>query len=116
MSPRTTAKPTPLGEFEHLVLLTTLRLDGQAYAIDLRREIEQEAHRKVTRGALYTTLERLQNKGLVDWTVEDSTPERGGLPRRRFRVTDSGLAALRASRDTLLRLWRGVEDLLEGRP
>lgn len=103
---------TKIGEFEQLVLLAVLQLGENARGIDIRREIEQRAERRVTRGALYTTLERLEAKGFLDWEVEDSTPARGGLPRRRFTVTPPGLDALRTSRRALLNLSRGLEDLL----
>ena len=76
------------------------------------RELDARARRRVSRGALYTTIERLADKGLVEWDVEDGTPARGGHPRRRFRVTAYGVAALRVSRDTLHRLWDGLDGVL----
>ena len=101
-----------LGEFEHLVLLAVLQLDGDAHAIRLRSHIEDQAERKVSRGALYGTLTRLQEKGFLDWQVEDSTPERGGIPRRRFAVTREGLQALRNSRRAIDNLSEGLERAL----
>lgn len=103
----------PLGEFEQLVLLAILRLDGEAHGIDIRREVEDRADRRVSRGALYTALERLENKGLVEWRQGDSTPARGGIPRRRYSVTDEGLRLLRATFHTWSRMTEGLEDLLE---
>ena len=97
-----------LGEFEQLVLLAVLQLDEQAHGMEIRAEIERHAERRVTRGALYTTLERLESKGFLDWKVEDSTPARGGLPRRCFHVTPAGLDALRASRRAVANLSRGL--------
>ena len=105
--------PTPvLGEFEQVVLLSILRLEDNAFALSMIRELDARAGRRVSRGALYTTIERLTDKGLVEWDVEDGTPERGGHPRRRFRVTPDGVAALQLSRDTLLRLWDGLDGIL----
>jgi DNA-binding PadR family transcriptional regulator len=101
-----------LGEFEHLLLLTILRLDRGAHGIDIARELEARAGRRVSRGALYTSLDRLEDKGLLRWTVEPGGPERDSLPRRRYAVTPAGLAALRASRAVLKRMWRGLEHLL----
>lgn len=101
-----------LGEFEQLVLLAVLQLKADAHAAGLRERIATVAHRKVTRGALYATLDRLTSKGFLDWQVEESTPERGGIPRRRFRVTRSGLAALRRSYGALRTLARGLESQL----
>lgn len=102
-----------LGEFEHLVLLAVLRLESDAHAIRIREQIEERADRSVSRGALYGTLARLADKGFVDWEVTDSTPERGGIPRRRFRVTRDGLEALRASQRAIASLSEGLERALE---
>jgi PadR family transcriptional regulator, regulatory protein PadR len=101
-----------LGEFEQLVLLAALQLDADAHAATIRRTIEEGAHRRVTRGALYATLERLTTKGFLDWEVEESTPERGGIPRRRFRVTKAGVDALRRSYNAVRTLSRGLESVL----
>ena len=102
-----------VGEFEQLVLLAVLQLGSEARALDVRRELDEQANRQTARGALYATLERLGGKGLLNWEVEDATPARGGLPRRRFVVTKAGLDALRASRLALTNLSRGLEQLLE---
>lgn len=105
------AESTSLGEFEQLVLLAILRASPEATAIRVRSELRQGG-RAVSRGALYKTLERLEGKGLVTWQVSDSTPERGGIPRRRFEVTADGVATLRYTRETLLRFWSGLEGRL----
>jgi len=82
--------PAYLGEFEHLLLLAVLRLGSDAYGLDIARELDARAGRSVSRGALYTSLDR-----------------------RRYTVTPAGLTALRAWRGTLRRMWRGLEDLLK---
>jgi DNA-binding PadR family transcriptional regulator len=102
-----------LGEFEQIVLLAVLRLGENAYAIPIREEIEQRTGRTVARGALYTALERLETKRCLRSTMSEPFPERGGRSRRYFAVTPAGLAAIRASRQSLLRLWQGLEGLLE---
>lgn len=102
------------GEFEQLVLLAILQLGPDAYAARIRERIQEDADRKVTRGALYATLDRLTTKGLVEWEVEEATPERGGIPRRRFSVTAEGLAAVRRSYSALRTLADGLADLLGG--
>jgi DNA-binding PadR family transcriptional regulator len=102
-----------LGEFEHIVLLAILRLDGDAYAIPIREEIEARTGRSVARGALYTALERLEAKRCVRSRMGDPLPERGGRSRRYFTVTAAGMASIRASRRSLLRLWQGLEERLE---
>ena len=103
---------TSLGEFEQLVLLAILQLDDDGYALSILRELDRRAGRRVSRGALYKTLERLESKGHVSWAVEETTPGRGGHPRRRFRVTPDGVAALQNARDALFRFWRGLEGIL----
>ena len=103
------------GEFEQMVLLAILRLGDDAFALGVLRELDTKAGRRVSRGALYKTLERLETKEFLDWEVEGATPDRGGHPRRRFRVTPDGIAALRASRDALFHLWQGLDGVL-GRP
>ncbi len=104
-----------IGEFEQMVLLAMLQQGKQAYAIDIRRELERCAGRSVSRGALYRTFDRLEQKGYVEWDLEDGSPvpDRGGHPMRLFRVTEAGLEALRASRSALLKLWRGLDTVLE---
>jgi PadR family transcriptional regulator PadR len=106
--------PAYLGEFEQLLLLAVLRLDADAYGLDIARELEARAGRSVSRGALYTSLDRLEDKGLLRWKSAVGTEARGGLPRRLYTVTPAGVAELSATRATLRRMWRGVEHLLKG--
>lgn len=101
------------GELEQMILLAVLRLGRDAYALDIIRELDHEAGRRVSRGALYKTLDRMERKGYVAWEQDDATPERGGHPRRRFSVTPAGLELLRTSREALVSLWNGLEPLLE---
>jgi PadR family transcriptional regulator PadR len=105
--------PAPLGELEQLILLATLKLGSDAYGLSVARVLEVEAGRRLSRGALYTSLERLELKGLVRWKLEPGGPERGGLPRRIYAVTPRGVAALRASQRILRRMWRGLDDVLK---
>lgn len=104
-----------LGEFEQMVLLAILQLGKDAYALGVIRELDHRIGRRVSRGALYKTLERLAEKGFVDWEVEETTPGRGGHPRRCFRVTSTGMTALRVAKDALFRLWEGLDGVLDGR-
>src|SRR5262245_3674139 len=107
--------PAYLGEFEQLLLLAVLRLDNAAFAPDVARELEERAGRSVSRGHLYTSLDRLEDKGLLRWKVAAGTAVRDGLPRRVYTVAPAGVEALRASRDVLQRMWRGLEGLLNER-
>jgi len=102
-----------LGELEQLLLLTVLRLGADAYGVEIARELEARADRRVSRGALYTSLDRLEDKGLLRWKTAAGTAERSGLPRRLYSVTPAGIEALRASRETLRRMWRGLEHMLK---
>ena len=105
-----------LGEFEQRVLLAILRCDTQPTALDVRRELERVLGREVSRGAFYTTLERLEAKGRLTWTIQRDRTTRRELPERRLSVTVQGQQDLRAARQSLLDLWSGLEDLLdEGR-
>jgi len=101
-----------IGEFEQLVLLALLHLGHQGHAIELRTRLCEIAGRNVSRGALYRTLDRLEEKGWVTWEKESEAPDRGGHVRRRFSVTERGIAVLRASRQTLQGLWQGLEEAL----
>jgi DNA-binding PadR family transcriptional regulator len=103
-----------LGEFEQLVLLAVLRLRESAYGTAISAELEEKAGRRVSRGALYASLDRLESKGFLVWELAAPTPARGGHPARRFSVTDAGLAAIRNHRQALGRLSAGIEDLLAG--
>jgi DNA-binding PadR family transcriptional regulator len=100
-----------LGEFEHLVLLAAFRYPDGAYGLTLGQDLETLAKRRVSRGALYTTLDRLEQKGFLRWRIEEGGPERGGHPRRRFAVTALGQRALRSYRRAVDNLTSGLEEL-----
>lgn len=102
-----------LGEFELLVLLAVLRQD-EPYANNVRDDLEANAGRRVTRGALYRTIDRLTEKGFLRWELEPSdVPDRGGHPMRRLLVTDPGLEAVREKRDILTTLFDGLDPVLD---
>lgn len=101
-----------LGEFEQMVLLAVLQQGEEAFALEVRREIERSAGRSVSRGAFYTTLERLEGKGYVRWDEETPTDPRRNAPLRRFQVTPEGLEALRTSREAFRALSRGLDGIL----
>ena len=97
-----------LGEFEQLILLAVVRLDAAAYGVTIRREIERRTGRDVAVGALYTALDRLENKGYVRSAMSAPTVERGGRSKRHFKLKPAGAAALRQSRERLARMWEGL--------
>ncbi len=104
----------PLGEFEALVLMAVLRLRDAAYGMRIHTEIETRARRQVSYGALYTTLERLEQKGYVSSRVGEPTPERGGRAKKYFSVDNMGKAALRQSYGATKRMAEGIEPQFGG--
>jgi PadR family transcriptional regulator, regulatory protein PadR len=100
--------PARLGEVEQLVLLAVLRLAGEAYAVPIRELIQREAHVTLTRGSIYITLDRLEEKKLVESWFSEPTGEPGGKARRLFRILPAGVAALRAARRAVDRLSAGT--------
>jgi DNA-binding PadR family transcriptional regulator len=104
-------KPGYLGDFELMVMLALMRLGDDAYGVPIAREIEQQCAREVALGSVYATLERLERTGLVSSQLGKPTAERGGKAKRYFRVTPSGLNQVRATRQALMKLWRGVPAL-----
>ena len=98
-----------LGEFEQVVLLAILRLDDNAYGVAIREEIRACTGRTPTPGALYITLDRMEEKGLVSSRLGDPTPQRGGRAKRFFRMTRSGVAAVRRAQTAYRNLLEGLE-------
>ncbi len=95
-------------DVEQQVLLVVWRLEGEAYGVTIRDELERLAGRSVTTGAVYTTLIRLEQKGWVRSSMGDPTPERGGKAKRFFAITPEGIRAVEHAREVLQRLWRGL--------
>ena len=103
---------TPIGEFEQLVMLAIMRLRDEAYGVVIKREIEECTGRSVSRGAVYTTLDRLEEKGLLSSSKADAPGPRTGMVRRYFTVEPDGLAALASARNALQTMWSGLEPQL----
>lgn len=101
------AKGDFLGEFEQLVLIALLRLGDEAYGMAVRREIEARADRDVSIGAVYATLDRLEDKGLVRSRLEASD-ERGGRVKKCFTITGAGGRALEKSQAALRQMLDGL--------
>jgi DNA-binding PadR family transcriptional regulator len=100
-----------LGELEQLILLAILRLDEDAYGATIRAELSKRAGRIITPGALYTALERLEDKGLVSSRMGDPTPQRGGRAKRYVKVSNAGLQALRRALRAYDRMLDGLDQL-----
>jgi len=104
---------TSLGEFEHLVLLSILRLGEGAYGAAIIQDIETTASRSVNQAAAYLTLQRLERKGWIESMLGPSTPERGGRAKRFFTLRPEGRTRLSSVRGELLAMWRGVATELD---
>ena len=104
--------PPVLGEFEQIVMLALLRLGSDAYGATVCAEIEKRSGRGVSVSAVHTTLERLEQKGLVKSRIGDPTPQRGGKRKRHYEMAALGLKALQASYRSLKNMADGIEHLL----
>ncbi len=98
-----------LGEFEHLILLSIMRLGDDAYGVTIRREIERHTGRSVSLGAIYPALDRLEEKGFIDSHVGEPTPTRGGRAKRYLQLTPEGLDMLVRTRVIIQSFWEGFE-------
>ncbi|HUL72604.1 MAG TPA: helix-turn-helix transcriptional regulator [Vicinamibacterales bacterium] len=98
-----------LGEFEQLVLLALLRLGADAYGVSICDDIAGRTSREVSLGAVYKTLERLEDKGLVASRVGDPTPERGGRRKKHYKLLGAGQRALKHSLASLRNMTDGLE-------
>lgn len=96
-----------LGEFEQVVLLSVLRLGDEAFGRRVFEELERLSVTPVTITAVYVTLSRMADKGLV--AVSQRRPSEGGRAQKFVAVEPEGIAALKRSREQLDRFWEGVE-------
>lgn len=97
-------------DFEQQVLLGVWRLRDGAYGTTVRDELEARTGRDVSQGAVYTTLVRLEKKGMLRSRMSDPTPVRGGKAKRLFDITEAGRRGVQAARVALDRLWDGLPD------
>lgn len=104
------AKGEFLGEFEQLVLIALLRLGDEAYGMAVRREIEERAGRDAAIGAVYATLDRLEEKGLVRSRLAPAGDERGGRVKKCFTMTAAGSRALERSQQALRHMLAGLPE------
>jgi PadR family transcriptional regulator PadR len=98
-----------LGEFEQAVLLAVVHLGDRAYGVPIVEEIERRTGRTVARAAVYVTLRRLEDKGLLSSWLGEPTPERGGKGRRYVRLEPAGRRALLDARRAAEQMWRGID-------
>lgn len=101
-----------LGEFELLLLLAIVRMGDEAYGVNIRRGIQDQTGRNVSAGAMYTTLGRLEARGLVSSREGESTPERTGMRRRYYQVQPDGARQIQQSMRHVEAMARGLRPQL----
>src|ERR1700681_2673454 len=97
-----------LGEFGYLLLSASARLGDEAYGAAIGQAIEQATGRRCSVGALYTTLDRLEKKGLLETWMGEATPQRGGRRKRQVRITAKGIGEAAAFYDAVVRASEGA--------
>jgi PadR family transcriptional regulator, regulatory protein PadR len=102
------APATRLGTLELTILLAVARLGDEAYGLGIRHDVSERTKRDHSVGAVYTTLQRLETKGLVTSHTTEPLPIRGGRSRRQFRVTAAGHRAIRHAQRTAASVWAGI--------
>ncbi len=107
-------KQKGLGEFEELVLLAVCILEGNAYGISVKKEVEKHSGRSILLGAVHITLYRLQDKGLLVSELGGNTAKRGDRKKRLFSITKTGLGQLQASQDVRQSMWKLIPQLSNG--
>ena len=100
-----------LGEFEELTMLMIALLKDDAYGLSICDEMKAQAGRSATIGAVHATLNRLEEKGLVESYLGDPTKERGGRRKRLFTLTAYGKKSLQQSRDIKVNIWTQIPEL-----
>jgi DNA-binding PadR family transcriptional regulator len=107
------ARAASLGEFEQLILLALVRLCDNAYGATIHQEVQNRTRRPISISAVYTTLDRLAEKGFVESHTGDPTPRRGGRRKKFFRLMPDGAEALSQSYRVFREMTRGLERRLE---
>jgi PadR family transcriptional regulator PadR len=105
-----------LGTLELTTLLTVARLGDDAYGLAVRHDLSERAGRDYSVGAIYTTLQRLEDKGLLTSRASEPLPVRGGRSRRHFRVTGAGARAIRDAERQAASMWAGVGTRIRVKP
>ncbi len=97
-----------LSEFEEIVLLTVAVLNGNAYGVSIKYDIEVKLERKVSVGALQTSLKRLEKKGYLQSEAGETNNKRGGRPKLFYEITALGKHALETNREVRNKLWDAI--------
>lgn len=105
------AKGTSIGQFEQIVLTAVLSLREDAYGVSIHRRVEElSAPKLVTLGAVYVTLDRLEDKGFIVSWLSDPTPERGGRAKRCYQLQALGERVLRESAESVRRMHEALSE------
>jgi PadR family transcriptional regulator PadR len=97
-----------MGEFEYLLITAAASLGENAYGAAIREQIEATTGQRCSIGALYTTIERLEKKGMLTTWTGDATPQRGGRAKRMVRVTAKGIREAKSFYDAVTSVSRGA--------
>lgn len=99
-----------LGQFEQLVLLAVLRLEGEAYTVPIIRDIASRTGREVSHSAVHVALKRMERRGLVTSGLGEPTATRGGRAKRFYQITPEAVEALHRERTAMRNMWAGLEE------
>ena len=99
------------GSLDLMILLAIMRLEDAAYGVPISSEIEESSGRPVAMATVYTSLDRLEARGLVKSKLGDPTPERGGRAKRLFTITAAGVREVQDTRRVLTQLWNRLPQL-----
>lgn len=102
-----------LGEFEHRVLLATLRLDPDGFSVPIALELEERTGKTVAGAAVHIALRRLEQRGFLKSSLRPRSDAKGGRPRRFYRVTQKGVLRLRDARRCFERLWCDLQPVTD---
>jgi PadR family transcriptional regulator PadR len=105
-----------LGALELTVLLAVVRLGDDAHGLAIRADVSERTQHDYSVGAVYTTLQRLEDKGFVTSRLTEPLPVRGGRSRRQFKLTASGKRAIAEAQRVTASVWAGVSKTLKPRP
>jgi len=103
-------KGDKIGEFEELTLLAVRAVEPPVYGVPVQQFLEQVSRRRVAMGAVYSALDRLEDKGLLRSSLGGATPQRGGKAKRLYSATPAGVRMLRELRAVRERIWQTIED------
>ncbi len=101
-----------IGEFEKLVMMAVLHLGEGAYGATIIQELDRRTGRAAGAGAVYVALKRMEKKGMVTSWLGESSPHRGGRPKRYFRVRPDGVQAIKRAQEAWQAMYDGLEDVL----